>query len=420
MIDLKLLRQNPDHFRQACQAKGMDPALIDQLLKVDQTVRHLTAQADQLRAQRNQITEKLKTKKDNQLVAKASRIKQEIKKIESQLAELRPRLKQLLFDIPNPPAADVKTGKDESENEVIKTWGKKPQFDFTPLDHLALGEKLDLIDVKRAAKVSGSRFGYLKNELVLLEVALVRYAFDQLLKEGFTPVIPPVMVKEEAMQAMGYLEHGGENETYHFKKDKLYLVGTSEQSLGPMHANEVFAEKDLPRRYVGFSTCFRREAGSYGKDTRGIFRVHQFDKMEMFVFARPQDSDKEHHYLLSLEEKLVQALKLPYRVVKMCSGDLGHPAARKYDIECWFPGQNRYRETHSVSTCTDFQARRLNIKYQSANDNQLHFVHTLNGTYFAPRLILAILENYQQKDGSVKVPSVLQPYLDLKVIKPKS
>ena len=281
-----------------------------------------------------------------------------------------------------------------------------------------MGEKLDLIDVKRAAKVAGSRFGYLKNAAVLLEFALVRYGLDQLLKEGFIPVLPPVMVKEPMMQAMGYLEHGGEAETYHFKKDKLYLVGTAEQSLGPMHSDEVFAEKDLPRRYVGFSTCFRREAGSYGKDTRGIFRVHQFDKLEMFVFAHPDRSDEEHEYLLSLEEKLVQALNLPYQVVKMCSGDLGHPAARKYDIECWFPGQNRYRETHSVSTCTDFQARRLNIKYQSAGDNQLRFVHTLNGTYFAQRLILAILENYQQKDGSVVIPAVLQPYLGQKTIKP--
>ncbi|MFW6110389.1 MAG: serine--tRNA ligase, partial [Patescibacteria group bacterium] len=226
-----------------------------------------------------------------------------------------------------------------------------------------------------------------------------------------------VMIGEEAMRGMGYLEHGGEEETYHFKKDNLYLVGTSEQAVGPMHMNETLAEEDLPLRYVSFSTCFRREAGSYGRDTKGIFRVHQFDKLEMFSFAKPEQSDKEHEFLLSLQEELMQELNIPYQVTKMCTGDLGNPAARKYDINAWFPAQSCYRETHSTSTCTDFQARRLNIKYRQSGDRESAFVHTLNGTAFAVgRTLLAILENYQQEDGSVKVPEALQNFVGRELI----
>jgi len=275
-----------------------------------------------------------------------------------------------------------------------------------------------VIDVKRASKVCGTRFGYLKDEAVVLEFALIRLAFDTLLKEGFRPLIPPAIISLESMKSMGYLEHGGENDMYILDKDKMVLVGTAEQSIGPMHKNEILTEKELPKRYVGFSTCFRREAGSYGKDTRGIFRVHQFNKVEMFSFIKPEDSDKEHEYFLSLEEKLMRELELPYRVVKMCSGDLGDPAARKYDVEAWFPSENRYRETHSTSTCTDFQARRLNIKFKEKN-GEIKFVHTINGTAFSERPILAILENYQQKDGSVLVPKVLRKYTGFKKITPK-
>ena len=267
-----------------------------------------------------------------------------------------------------------------------------------------------MVDMKRAAKVSGPRFGYLKNQAVLLQFALIQYSLEILLKECFIPVIPPVLIKDEMMKGMGYLEHGEDKETYFLDKDKLYLVGTSEQSIGPMHADEILDEAKLAIRYAAYSTCFRREAGTYGKDTRGVFRVHQFDKLEMFVFCHPADSNEEHDYLLSLEEKLVQALKLPYRVVKMCTGDLGYPAARKYDIECWFPAQEKYREVTSTSSCTDFQARRLNIKFKR-REGHIQYVHTLNGTMFAQRLILAILENYQQKDGTVKIPKVLQKYV---------
>ena len=252
----------------------------------------------------------------------------------------------------------------------------------------------------------------------MLEFALVRLALETLIKEGFTPVIPPVMIKLDSMQGMGYLEHGGVDNMFVLEKDSLVLVGTSEQSIGPMHMNEVLDVKTLPRRYVGFSTCFRREAGSYGKDTRGILRVHQFDKVEMFSFTRPEDGDAEHEFLLSLEEKLMQNLELPYQVTKMCSGDLGDPAARKYDINAWFPSENCYRETHSTSTTTDFQSRRLNIKYRK-KDGTSAFVHMLNGTAFSQRPILAILENYQQEDGSVRVPEVLQEFVGKDIIKSK-
>lgn len=410
MLDIQFIRNNPKLIKKSCRDKQVDEKIVDQLLKVDDERRRLIKKIEDLRAEKNKLS------KDQ--LEEGKRIKKELKKLEPQLRQIEEKFQDLLFKIPNPPADDVPVGKDESENRLVKKWGEVRKFPFKPKDHLELGELLDLIDVKRAAKVSGSRFGYLKNEVVLLEFSLIQFGFELLLEEGFIPVIPPVLIRDEMMKGMGYLEYGGEQETYHFKKDKLYLVGTAEQSIGPMHSQEVIKEANLPLRYVGFSSCFRREAGSYGKDTRGIFRVHQFDKLEMFSFCLPSESDKEHEFFLSLEEKLVQSLRLPYRVVKMCTGDLGHPAARKYDIECWFPSQERYRETHSTSTCTDFQARRLKIKYRK-KDGQTELVHTVNGTFFAQRLIIAVLENYQRQDGSIEIPKVLRKYIDKEVISNK-
>lgn len=401
MLDIKLIRENPDKMKKAAKSKGAD-INIDHLLELDEERRKLITELEQKRVNQKSTSDH----------AKAKLIKEEIKAGQKTLDNVEEKYQELMLVIPNPPAADVKTGKDESENEIIKTVGEKPKFDFKPKDHLAIGEKLDLIDVERAAKTSGSRFGYLKNEAVLIQFALISLAMDVLVKEGFKPILPPVMISSDSMKAMGYLEHGGEDETYHFEKDNLYFVGTSEQSVGPMYKNEILVEKDLPLRYASYSTCFRREAGSYGKDVKGILRVHQFDKVEMFSFAKPQDSDQEHEFLLSMEEKLTQLLKIPYQISKMCTGDLGSPAARKYDIEAWMPGQEKYRETHSTSTCTDFQARRLNTKYKDLKTGKNEFVHTLNGTAFAMgRTIIAILENYQQKDGSVTIPDALQPYL---------
>ena len=341
-----------------------------------------------------------------------------LEKIEKSLNSVGDELKEILLRIPNLPKPDVKVGKDESENEVLRKVGSPKKFGFTPKDHLTIGEGLDIIDVKRAAKVSGTRFYYLKNDGVFLEFALRQLAFELLVKEGFTPILPPVLIKEEVMKCLGYMENGGDEDMFILDKEKLVLVGTSEQSIVPFFKDEILDEKELPKRFVGFSSCFRREAGSYGKDTRGIFRVHQFDKAEVVSFVKMGEDDKEHEYLLSLEEKLLGQLNIPYQVVKMCSGDLGFPAARKYDLEGWFPSEKRYRELTSTSTTTDFQARRLNIKYREKGETK--FVNILNGTAFSTRPIAAILENYQLEDGSVLVPEVLRKYIGKdKIVKKK-
>lgn len=335
----------------------------------------------------------------------------ELKPVSDRIAELKKLVSGTgkTPPLPNVPKNDVPDGDDESHNAVEREVGKKPKLDH-PKDYLALVEPLGWIDIKRASKVSGSRFGYITGPLAQMEFALIQYAQTILLPEGFTMVVPPVMIKEENMAAMGYLSGGGESETYHLKNDKLYLVGTSEQSIGPMHRDEVFAEADLPKRYLSFSTCFRREAGSYGTDTKGILRVHQFDKLEMFSFTLPEKSDAEHDVLLAMAEKLWQGLDVPYRVVKLCAGDLSWPSARTYDLEAWLPGQQAYREVCSVSTTTDYQARALRIKVQRAGRKE--HVHMLNGTAFAVgRTLIAIIENYQQPDGSIVVPDVLRPFL---------
>lgn len=335
----------------------------------------------------------------------------DLKPISDKIAALKKELagRQVNVRWPNTPADDVPTGDDETSNVVVREVGKKRVMP-KPKTYLDLTESQGLIDLQRAAKVSGSRFGYLTGPIAQLEFALIQYAQSVLLPKGFTMVVPPVMITEENMAAMGYLNGGGEDETYHFAKDKLYLVGTSEQSIGPMHRDEVFTAEQLPRRYLSFSTCFRREAGSYGKDTKGILRVHQFDKLEMFSFTVPEKSDQEHEFFLSLEEKLWQGLDIPYRVVQLCAGDLGWPSARTYDIEAWMPGQGTYREVCSTSTTTDYQSRELRIKVQRGGHKE--YVHMLNGTAFAiGRTLIAIIENYQQPDGSIAIPKKLQPYM---------
>jgi len=408
MLDIKYIRENKEVVKKGTADKQLDAGLVDKVLELDGKRRELLADIEVLRAKRNKIA-----KEKN--VEEGKKIKGQLKEIEPELNKVEEEYKKVLLQIPNPPAPDVKTGKNDSENEIIKSWGEKPKFDFKPKDHLDLGETLDIIDVKRAAKVSGTRFAYLRGDAVLLSQALMSYAKEILMKEGFVPVIPPVLIKKEMMGGMGYLEHGGEDDMYLLDKDNLVLVATSEQSIGPMHAGETLKASELPKRYMGFSTCFRREAGSYGKDTKGILRVHQFDKVEMFSFTKAENSDKEHEFLLSMEEKLMQALNIPYQISKMCSGDLGAPASRKYDINAWMPGQDKYREVTSTSNTNDFQSRRLNIRY--SDKGELKFVHMLNGTGFSTRPIVAILENYQQKDGSIIVPDVLRKWVGKDVIK---
>lgn len=415
MLDIKFIRENPGKVKEGV-VKKRAKVDIDAILDLDKKYRGLIQKIDSLRSEQNRFSKKdISEEERRNLVG----IKKEISSLEEDLKSAEEKLNYLLLQIPNLPQEDAPEGGAD-DFVVLKKWGKKRDFSaegFKPRDYITLGENLDLIDTERAGKVSGSRFGYLKNEAALLEFALVQFIFDILRKENFIPIIPPVLINKKSMQAMGYLDRGGE-EIYHLEKDDLYLVGTSEQSIGPMHQGEIFEEKDLPKRYVSFSSCFRREAGSYGKDVKGILRVHQFDKVEMFSFTKPEDSKKEHDFLLSMEEKIMQALEIPYRVLNIAAGDLGDPAAKKYDIEVWLPGQNQHRETHSTSNTTDFQARRLNIKYKNLKTQKNEFVHMLNGTAAAiGRMIIAILENYQTKTGVVLTPEVLQKYCGFKEIK---
>jgi len=422
MIDTKFIRENSKLVQKSAKDKGIDID-IDKILSLDKEYSDLSSFVQKLREERNANASGIKGKPTDEQMTKGKEIKQKLEKLENELSEKNVALQKLLLEIPNPAKDDVKVGRDESENDVIKTVGKPTKFDFKPLDHLDLGENLDIIDVKRAAKVSGTRFAYLKNQAVLLEFALVQYALEILTTEGFIPVVPPVLINREITEGLGYWNGGGNGDYYYLndpdEKKEMYLVGTAEHAIVPMHKDETLNKKELPKRYVAFSSAFRREAGSYGKDTKGILRVHQFDKIEMVSFVAEEDDYKEHDYLLSLEEKLFQGLEIPYQVIKMCTGDLGFPAARKYDLEAWIPSENKYREVTSVSTVTDFQSRRLNIKYQEGADKK--YVHILNGTAFAiGRTIIAILENYQQKDGSVLMPKVLQKYLNFSKISPKN
>ncbi|MDO8561152.1 MAG: serine--tRNA ligase [bacterium] len=433
MLDIKFIRQNRKEVEESLKNKGVQVNL-GRLLEVDEKRREKIKAVDELRAGHNRDSDdimKLKGEERETRIKEVKEMKAKLADVEFELKALEEEFRDLMYKLPNVPFTEVPVGKDGGDNITLREVGKKPKFDFAFLDYIELGEKLDLIDTARASKVSGSRFGYLKHEAPILELALLQFAMSFLVDEAniraiieekglkikakpFIPVIPPVLVRPEAMRAMGYMERG-EDEIYHLEKDDLYLVGTSEQSVGPMHQNEIFEEETMPHRHIAFSTCFRREAGSYGKDTRGILRVHQFDKAEMFVFSTPETSKDEHQLLLGIEEKLMSLLGIPYRVLDICTGDLGDPAAAKYDIEAWLPGQNEkkgeYRETHSTSNTTDFQARRLNIKYRDSKTKKSGYVHMLNGTAFAMgRMLIAILENYQQSDGSVRVPEILQPY----------
>ena len=425
MLDIKFIRENPELVQKAAKDKRVDLD-INHLLEIDKKKTELHKSLQLLQEERNAHTRTIVGKPTEEQIQQGKQIKEKLEKEESAFKTMKEELDLLLLQIPNPAKEDVKAGKDDSENEVIRKYKEPTKFSFIPKDHLELGEALDIIDVQRAAKVSGARFAYLKGDAVLLEFALVQFALEILMKEGFTPVVPPTLIKRETMQGLGYMENGGEEDMFALKDDDMFLVGTAEHSLVPMHKDETLDAKKLPLRYVGFSSAFRREAGSYGKDTKGILRVHQFDKVEMVSFVGKGEDDQELEYLLLLEEKLFQALDIPYQVIEMCTGDLGFPAAKKYDIEAWMPSQNKYCEVTSVSTVTDFQSRRLNIRYKKGlpagrQDEEKEFASVLNGTALAiGRTIIAILENYQQEDGSVRVPEALQKYLGKDIIKPRT
>jgi seryl-tRNA synthetase len=398
MIDLRAARSDAERLRAALARKGA-AELFDQLLAADRAVRELQPRVEELRAKR-----KLKGKPGEAELRELERIKSELQELEPRLAEAEQERRSLLDRIPNPPQEDAPDGFGEQDARELRRVGEIPAFPFEPRDHLELAEPYGWIDVERASRVSGSRFAYRTGDLALTELALYRLALDRLTARGFVPVLPPVLVREEAMYGTGFFPTDEVN-IYAVERDHLFLSGTSEVSLAAMRMGEVLSEQELPLRYAGYSTCFRREAGAAGKDTRGIFRVHQFDKVEMFVFALPEASADEHERLLAIEEDLLQELGIPYRVVDIAAGDLGAPAARKFDIEGWFPGQQRYRELTSTSNTTDFQARRLDIR--TRRDGRLEHVHTLNGTAVTARTLIALMENFQQQDGSIAVPEVL-------------
>jgi seryl-tRNA synthetase len=398
MIDLRAARADPDGFRDALARKRAD-RIFDELLAADREMRALQPRVEELRARR-----KLKGKPTPEQLAELERIKTELARLEEQLAAAERRRGDLLARVPNPPDPSAPDGFSEEDAVVMREVGGKPDLGFAPKDHLDLAAPHGWIDVERAARISGSRFVYRLGDLALTELALYRFALERLVAKGFVAVLPPILVREEAMYGTGFLPTEEVN-IYRVERDDLYLTGTSEVGLAALHMTETFEEDELPRCYAAYSTNFRREAGAAGKDTRGMFRVHQFDKVEMYVFCTPDESAEQHERLLAIEEELIDELDIPYRVVNVAAGDLGASAAKKYDIEAWFPGQGRYREITSTSNTTDFQARRLRIR--TRRDGRLEHVHTLNGTAVTARALLAVLENYQEQDGSVTLPEPL-------------
>lgn len=442
MLDIKFIRENPDRVKAALVHKNVTNVDVDRLLELDQKRRSLLAEVERWQAEQNRNSDEVAQAKAERnkaaartLLERAVEVKVEIQKLQPDLEFAQREYDEIMMRLPNIPADDVPAGKSEADNIVIRevwfeggamrireepyTIREEKEKKFTPpwpyqnqpRDYFRIAEELDWIDTERAAKVSGARFGYLKRDAALIEFALVQLAFRTLLKEGFVPIVPPVLVKPDMLRAMGKIKFIEDDDAFYLPVDDRYLAGSAEHTLGPLHADETFSAGDLPRRYIGFSSCFRREAGSYGKDTRGIMRVHQFDKLEMFSFANPEESRREHDLLLSCQEGLMRQLRIPYRVLLLSTGDMSWPDVKQYDVEAWLPGQGRYRETHSASNTGDFQARGTNTRYKTP-EGKREFVHMLNATAFAiGRMIIAVIENYQQEDGTVEIPEALKPYM---------
>lgn len=413
MIDLKFLIENTEEAKKILSKKHFNGDL-DKIVSLEKERLTQLQALESLKAKSNIIAKQVPTStpEEKELLMKESKsTKEQIKEIEPKLKTIEEELNSLLLEIPNFPSQSVPEGENENDNVVIKTVNEKPKFNFEPRDHVALGKNLNLLEIEKAVNMSGARFAYLKNEAVLLEFALVQYTINKLIQKGFTPIIPPTLVKEKAMTATGFFP-ADRAQIYHVnpKEDDLFLVGTSEVPLCMLHASEIIPIEKLPIRYCGFSTCYRREAGTYGKDMHGILRVHQFDKIEMFSFCHPNKSEEEHEFLLSIEEEIMKDLSLHYQVINICGGDLGAPASKKYDIEVWIPSQNKFRELTSCSNCTDFQSRRAKIRF--SEDRQKYLIHTLNGTAIAiGRMLIAIMENYQQEDGTIVIPEVLKEFM---------
>ena len=422
MIDLRALREDPDRLRASQQARGEDEAVVDRLLDLDERRRAALTGFEQLRAEQKSFGKSVaKAKGDERqaLLDRAKDLAQQVKNADADASRLEEELQTLLKTVANVIEADTPPGG-EQDYVVLEHIGEPPAFDFTPRDHLELGELIGAIDTERGAKVSGARFYFLTGVGAQLQLAMLNLAMEQAIEAGFTPMYPPMLVKPEAMEGTGFLgAHAPE--VYHLPQDELYLVGTSEVPLAAYHMNEILTEGELPRRYAGWSSCFRREAGSYGKDTRGIIRVHQFDKVEMFSYCHPDEAHEEHLRLLNWEKEMLAKVELPYRVIDVAAGDLGASAARKYDCEAWVPTQGTYRELTSTSNCTEFQARRLNVRFKedgAGSGGRNRPVATLNGTLATTRWIVAILENHQRADGSVRVPAALRKYLGRDVLAP--
>jgi len=414
MLDLKAIRSDPERVKAALARRGAAEQ-VDALLSLDARRRELLPEVEKARSERKALSKQVGERKQagedaaeliaavDSLKERAEAAKAELDEVEAELGELAPRL-------PNIPDPDAPAGMTEEDAVVIREVGEPQVFDFEPRDHLEIGTGLGLIEIEKAAELSGSRFAYLKGDLVLVELALVRFAIELVRGEGHEPTVPPVLVREEALEGTGMFP-GDRDQIYEIPKDELFLTGTSEVALAGLHANEIREAAELPLRYCAFSTCFRREAGAAGRDTRGIFRVHQFDKVEMFSFVEPGASQDEHERLLAIEERILGELELPYRVVNVAVGDLGAPAAKKYDCEAWIPSQSRYRELTSCSNTTDYQARRLGARYRPAEGASPQVLHTLNGTACAVgRTIIALIENRQESDGSFTLPNSLHRY----------
>ncbi len=420
MLDPKILRESPDTIRKMLKDRVIEFAL-DDLIKLDKERRELIIKTDELRKEKNdislEIAEKKKSGKDaSSLIEKMRKVSETLSKLEIVQNKTESEYEKLSLRMPNLIHESVPRGKDETFNKEIRRWGKVPQFNFKVKDHIDISQNLDLVDLERAAKVSGARFYYLKNELVKLNQALIQFALDFLSEKNYMPVQPPYLINRSSMEG-AIIAEDFEDVIYKVEGEDLYLIGTSEHALVSMHANEILDGKLLPIRYVGVSPCFRKEAGAHGRDQKGIFRVHQFEKVEQFVFSRPEESWNEHERMLSVVEEFYQKLEMPYKIVLLSSGDLGKISAKTYDLEAWMAGQNTYREVVSCSNCLEFQARRLKIRFRDRTNDQPQYVHTLNSTLVATsRTMVSILENYQTSDGHVSVPKVLQKYLGKKMI----
>lgn len=411
MLDIHFIRENADRVKQSTSQKNLDPTLVDRVLDLDIKRRELMTKSQEIRAARNKLNDLLKVERSPELITQSQEHKAALIQLEADLKQADADFENLMLHIPNVTLEEVPEGKDASGNQLVKEVGNKPHFDFTPKDHIELGRELDLIDTERGSKIAGYRGYYLKNQAVMLQFGLMRYAMDKLVRKGFSPIIPPVINRKQAFINTGHFPWG-EAEGYALEED-TYLAGTAEVPLVSYHAGEILNEADLPIKYAGFSPCYRREIGSYGKDTRGIYRVHEFMKIEQVIMCSNniEESRRMHEFLLENAEEMLQELGLHYRVMLMCTGDMGEPQMKKFDIETWMPGRNDYGETMSNSIMGDFQSRRANIRYR-AKDGTLKYPHMLNNTALASsRMIIAILENYQQSDGSIIMPKALVPYV---------